>query len=599
MNKQLDTLNRILAACGLVLIAIACTPQPTAAPTEAPATQPAGLTQVPIDVQPIAGTRAAWVDLSYVVFVPGGDFIMGQDEATTSDHAPAHTVTLDGFWIHQTEVTNRMYALCVELGICTAPYQETGKPYWYSLAAHGDVPVVGVDWNQAETYCEWIDGRLPTEAEWEKAARGVEADPYPWGDEQPTCDLLNYDGDCFSPARPVDVRSYTLGASPYDLADTAGNVSEWVYDLYAEGYYAVSPAINPTGPGDGDLRVVRGSDYESQVDALPVYLRAGVDPLEHQAEIGFRCVLSGETMGTPPPPVCEMPAYSPPAVDTGEIEPHFFGVTPISYCLESEEGLMSGYVNLVFDEPVEVDTYLITSTTGCVEVTQDPAHLDTLILSGPGIPLETAFTLTICPALPAPPLPITEPLCPSGYALDTITGVCRYFTPDPGAPCEAGQTWYEGYGCIWTPTDPFEQFWLLLFCALNPGYEVVELSGSPLTLACLPVDGPTDCGDDENCSLNTECLPGLTYVPDMECCATPPEVEPVCLAGYHYDPTQMLCIPWYPEQCLSVTLVIHPCRGPDISFCQNPGQYKDRSSCEAAKCRWFEPAAAAPYCVIP
>jgi hypothetical protein len=501
--------------------------------------------------------------MSYLLFIPPGEFQMGKDETQPSDHSPAHTVDLDGFWIHQTEVTNRVYKMCVDLGICTPPYQETGESYRYANPAYANLPVVGVDWYQAETYCEWIGGRLPTEAQWEKAARGTQSDPYPWGNEEPACNLLNYDGDCFEPLRPVDVGSYPLGVSPFDLSDTAGNVSEWVYDWFGEDYYAVSSLQNPTGPAEGDLRVVRGSHYESEVEAIPLYLRSSLDPKKHNAQLGFRCVLTGEAVGSPPPRSCELPSYSLPEVEIEQPpEPYFPSVTALGYCIDTPEADPAGYVNLVFDQPVEASDYDLASSAGIVTVTQDSSQLDTLILSGPGIPLEQVFELTVCPVLPPSPMSEAEPICPTGYILDTNTGKCRYVELSENI-CAEGYAWLEGYGYVEVATDPLDQMVMVFVCALNPGYEIVELSASPLTLACLPVDGPTDCGTDQDCSTNTTCLPGTTYESVEDCCVYPPSFEPVCLAGYTYDPTLMKCIPEDPDdQCTSFFIYIPSCEVP-------------------------------------
>jgi iron(II)-dependent oxidoreductase len=180
---------------------------------------------------------------------------MGQDEVEPSDHSPSHTVTEDSYWIFRAEVTNRMYRACVELGVCTEPVQSP----WYTDAGYENAPVSGVTWDQAKGYCEWIGGRLPTEAEWELAARGTDARPYPWGEDEPTCNLLNFK-DCLDPSEPNGVGSYPLGVSPFKMADMAGNVSEWVSDWYAEDYYANSPANDPTGPATGeDSRASRPS----------------------------------------------------------------------------------------------------------------------------------------------------------------------------------------------------------------------------------------------------------------------------------------------------------------------------------------------------
>ncbi|MBI4732457.1 MAG: formylglycine-generating enzyme family protein [Chloroflexi bacterium] len=608
MKKHLDVLIYITAAAGLILIIVACGPlfsTPETTPTSV-GTEPAFMVNEPVDYEPVAGTTIPWVDMSYVVYVPPGDFQMGEDETEPSDHSPAHTVTLDGFWIHQTEVTNRMYALCVDLVICSTPYHETGKPYWYANPAHADAPVVGVDWYQAETYCEWIDGRLPTEAEWEKAARGTEGDPNPWGDEDPTCNLLNFAG-CFEPVSPVDVRSYFYGASPFELADTAGNVSEWVLDWYDEEYYAVPPSQNPTGPADGDFRVVRGSNYDSVAGDVPVYLRAAVDPLEHHAEVGFRCVLTGETIGDPPPSVCEMPAYSPPAVDTGQpLEPDIPSITATSYCILY--GFSHGYVNLVFDGPIEMDDFVFTSTAGEVGGEQAENHPDTLVLYGPGIPVDQAFELTICPVVVISQTLIEEPgFCPADFILDPETGKCQYLALMPGKDCEEGQVQLEGFGCVWVwadsdPETPRGKNDLHFF---KPGFRVIIDDGkwlgesSPLVLL-LPVDGSQDCEDDPNCSTNTECLPGLTYVPDSDCCAYPPEFDPICPTGYNYDPDLMQCVAEDPGyQCTSFSFYIPSCEAPQVTVCQNPGQYKDKASCEAAFCRWVPAALVPEYCTYP
>ncbi|GIK71666.1 MAG: hypothetical protein BroJett021_06540 [Chloroflexota bacterium] len=194
------------------------------------------------------------VDGATYVPVPAGEFIMGSPESVgDDDEHPQHTVYLDAFWIMQTEVTNAQYARCVAAGACSAP----DNSYWQD-PAYGQHPVTDVDWNQAAAYAQWVGGRLPTEAEWEKAARGTDGRTYPWGDEQPDSSLANC---CGFVNDTTPVGSYPAGASPYGALDMAGNVWEWTADWYDSGYYSQSPAQNPTGPAGGDYRVLRGGSF--------------------------------------------------------------------------------------------------------------------------------------------------------------------------------------------------------------------------------------------------------------------------------------------------------------------------------------------------
>ncbi|MBE0688459.1 MAG: SUMF1/EgtB/PvdO family nonheme iron enzyme [Anaerolineaceae bacterium] len=208
-------------------------------------------------------TRISAQDGMEMVFVPNGMFSMGLDGGRT-DEKPAHEVALDAFWIDRTEVTNAMYRLCMEAGVCTTP----GFDKYYPYEEYSDFPVVYIRWDQANMYCEWAGRRLPTEAEWEKAARGTDALIYPWGNEAPSSNRLNY-------AREIDdimpVGSFPEGVSPYGAYDLAGNAWEWVADWYDAHYYSISPQSNPTGPEDGNLRVCRGGswiDYKGTVRSV-------------------------------------------------------------------------------------------------------------------------------------------------------------------------------------------------------------------------------------------------------------------------------------------------------------------------------------------
>ena len=213
-------------------------------------------------------------------FVPSGTFPMGS-ETGSSDEEPVHDVTLDGFWIDETEVTSAQYNPCVHSGACEPSSYTDDSTY-----NGDDYPVVGVSWNDAGSYCQWVDGRLPSEAEWEYAARGPEGSTYPWGEEEPSCELAQF-GECGG--RTVPVGSYPDGASWIGAMDMAGNVWEWVNDWYDSDYYDVSPAENPPGPASGSSKVLRGGAWSSLADYLGGARRSGVDPFVRDTNVGFRC----------------------------------------------------------------------------------------------------------------------------------------------------------------------------------------------------------------------------------------------------------------------------------------------------------------------
>ena len=152
-----------------------------------------------------------WVDGSALVYIPSGEFIMGLGYGD----APTKTFTLDAYWIQQTEVTNKMYTQCVASGNCSAPVQEVEAPV-FTAAPFGDYPVVGITWDAANKYCQWIGGQLPSEAQWEKAARGQNGNKYPWGNNSPSCDLANLKT-CSGHTSPVN--TYPNGKSTYGLLE--------------------------------------------------------------------------------------------------------------------------------------------------------------------------------------------------------------------------------------------------------------------------------------------------------------------------------------------------------------------------------------------
>src|SRR5512143_781081 len=199
-------------------------PVPTEAPSQAPTLQPVALAGPPMQV----GSMWPYVDGSILVAVPGGDFIMGHGG---SDN-PEHTVSLSDFWIYQAKVTNQQYALCVKAGKCKTP--DPVDDFTFNDITHANDPVVGVNWQQASSYCSFVHGQLPTEAQWEKTARGPDANIYPWGNNAPVCNLLNYNN-CVG--KITNTTIYPDGQSYYHGLDLEGNVFEWVADWYDPLYY--------------------------------------------------------------------------------------------------------------------------------------------------------------------------------------------------------------------------------------------------------------------------------------------------------------------------------------------------------------------------
>lgn len=221
-----------------------------------------------------------------LLYVPAGEFTMGSDNGEPVEK-PVHKVYLDAFWIDQTEVTNEMYSKCVLAGQCDPPGASTMD--YFRIPAYAKHPVVYVNWEMANTYCSWAGRRLPTEAEWEKAARGTDAFTYPWG-EGIDCDKANYQSSCVHETSPVG--SYVSYKSPYGVYDMAGNVWEWVNDWYADGYYYNSPSSNPVGPDTGQYRSSRGGSWASDASNARSAFRGRLDPSSMSYYGGFRCARS-------------------------------------------------------------------------------------------------------------------------------------------------------------------------------------------------------------------------------------------------------------------------------------------------------------------
>jgi formylglycine-generating enzyme required for sulfatase activity len=298
------------------------TPEPTSIPNQTEATPLPTETITPTAIateQPSMGsTRISDVDQMVQVYVPAGEFIMGSDdiEAQTSltngrayPEIPVHTVYLDGYWIDKYEVTTSQYALCVDAGVCLAPHgvtpdirlQSRTRLHYFDNPEYANYPVIWVNWDMALAYCEWVGRRLPTEAEWEKAARGTDGRKYPWGNEPVSGELVNFcDVNCptndanelyddgYADTSPVG--SYPAGASPYGALDMSGNVWEWVSTIIRP--YPYDPNDGREDPELYAERVWRGGPWSNGYWWQRSSVRYRSVPFYANDNLGFRCASS-------------------------------------------------------------------------------------------------------------------------------------------------------------------------------------------------------------------------------------------------------------------------------------------------------------------
>jgi len=297
---------------GLALFSAACATTSPAASSPSVTALAAPSRLAPAPGLAAGSTQVAGADGTTMVFVPAGEFPMGSKVGLT-DEQPVHTVYLDAFWLDQTEATNAQYAKCVEAGVCVPP----SSTEYYADASYATHPVVFVSWNKAKDYCAWVGRRLPTEAEWEKAATWNPATGekyvYPWGDTF-DCRKGNFDDEtdvdatmmpgshlnCDGFPRAAPVGSFPGGASPYGALDMGGNVWEWVHDAFIEtdpltasikNYYAVSPASNPQGvdPAISIYRVMRGGSWNWTFGFGRSAYRLWYALDDSYDNVGFRC----------------------------------------------------------------------------------------------------------------------------------------------------------------------------------------------------------------------------------------------------------------------------------------------------------------------
>lgn len=285
---EAEATSTVESAVIAALTQIAPTPTPLPRPTDLP-------TPTPEPIITDLGNR--------MLFVPAGLSVMGVDEGER-DEEPARRIELDAYFIDETEVTVAQYAECLDAGECRQPVS-TGENY-FGDSDFDDYPVIFVNWYDAQTFCEWRGVRLPSEAEWEKAASFDPASNgkrvYPWGDAFDGTAINFCDVNCTSADRDVTVDdgyrfsapvgTYGNGRSAIGAYDMAGNVMEWVSDWYDFGYYREGTETNPMGPTEGEFKSFRGGSWLSSSEEVVSTGRANFDPLVNQSNLGFRCAMT-------------------------------------------------------------------------------------------------------------------------------------------------------------------------------------------------------------------------------------------------------------------------------------------------------------------
>lgn len=567
-------------------------------------TPPPDAEVAPAEFIPVSGSVLTWIDYSTFIYVPAGEFIMGEEKDPPTDRSPEHKVSLEGFWIHQAEVTNLQYSRCVESGKCTPPAKEPKTPYWYSQPARVEDPVVGVTWYQAQEYCEFIDARLPSEAEWEKTARGSDAKPYPWGDTPPNCSLLNYD-ECLEPAEPDKVRSYDPGASEYKALDMAGNVFEWVSDWYQEDYYQTSPASNPLGPETGIYKVFRGGGYLSNSEKIAPDARYFTEPIQHSADLGFRCVLLGDysdgSENNHVPRPCEVlpvnndqpqnqPTWTPmpcqPASITSSCVRNANGGAQTSITI-SQGGCQ---VNLLDDFSSNIIGNLVCNGPNSIGDYNNYICTGSNMIQGANVDISYCHLYSVGQIVPQ---------CPVGYVYDPYSRFCLPggpWLPEPPCPINYVE---EGGQCL--PDVAVYQG-----CPVGFYYLVVPTGPTTYDEMCYPLDDCLLPNATQPCSPPV-CPTGQTYDQANDCCSVPEKLREVCPAGFYarYDPNSQrtFCdLPnLYEVDCESRNVTIGYCptftptptATPPSNICT---RYPDEKSCESHGCTWIDSVSVPPHC---
>ncbi len=474
----------------MALILNSCAPASTPIPPT-PTRIPATPTLAPVELAPPmeVGSSFTYVDGTTLVAVPIGPFLMGHGSADN----PEHTVTLSDYWIYATKVTNSQYALCVAQGRCTPP-TATDNLNYSAFAGQND-PVVGVTYDQATTYCNFVNASLPSEAQWEKAARGPDGNLDPWGNTEPSCDLLNFNN-CVRDT--TDVMKYPKGKSPYSALDMEGNVFEWTADWYDPLYYKNSPPGDPPGPDSGKARVIRSSSFRSTAVQALAYARFFSSPTDHRGDLGFRCAVKDTAYFAP---ACQLASVVT-KVDSASLQ---VDCPNISVDVKATSCKYGGGALVTFNDDHPHDPNAsFGGILGCKLISGTPGSypIQYQCMTGSTAVLSSSCTYS----------GITGAACSPHYALNPSTGICQWDgNRTQGVDCRTGDFYDPVHHCCISlaggvtgnPVCPVDT----TFTKAGPDYYVclptVNTLEEPVQVASInPPDCPNTCKlTAEACSL--------------------------------------------------------------------------------------------------
>jgi hypothetical protein len=457
------------------------------------------------------GSKFVYVDGTVLITVPGGPFTMGYSFADN----PERIVTVSDFWIYSTEVTNRQYALCVDAGKCTPPDPE--KAPGFGETAFTNFPVTGVTHDQAAEYCTFVKGRLPTEAEWEKTARGPDGNTFPWGEDAPACRLTNY-ANC--ERHTTSVNDYPDGKSYYEAWDMGGNVREWTADWYEPLYNIENPVADPGGPETGEKRSVRGAGFTDFADATISAKRFSLDPKESNPDLGFRCVVEDPIVFAP---WCQLVGYAgpdpvegTPGACTPDIKCNSVSVQTSPSCSEQNNAPYTIIKFNIGDIPPSAVTVGIPF--GCTLLEQTPAQIKYSCLPPAGGFARITGSCTDSAGC--------EATCPVNYTKDG--DVCVWSGGSlGGTECVPGSTYDPLTQCCTSDTDSGIDFNLC-----PSGYY-------PLEGVCIPNPSTIEPQDSEEVFFSS-CTPGGGKIPDGGSCTLSPNS---CGGGTIFCASTCSCIP--------------------------------------------------------